>query len=198
METMTQVHGPGGCLAADDADDTGLVRAMAAGDRASLAALYRRHSQVLLTQLVLLTGDQMLGEELLQDTMLAAWRSAGSFRGESKVRTWLIAIARRKARDRQRRQRFAVVDDTHLAQSAAPEPGPEQLVISRAEARAVADAITDLPPAQREVIGLVFGAGLTMAEAADVLEVPLNTVKSRLHTARAALTQMITKKGYVR
>ena len=185
-------------MAADDADDAGLVRAMAAGDLASLAALYRRHSQVLLTQLVLLTGDQMLAEELLQDTMLAAWRSAGSFRGGSKVRTWLIAIARRKARDKQRRQRFTVVDDADIEKSVAPDLGPEQLVISRAEARAVADVITDLPLAQREVIGLVFGAGLTMAEAADVLEVPLNTVKSRLHTARATLTQMLAKKGYVR
>jgi RNA polymerase sigma-70 factor (ECF subfamily) len=179
-------------------DDASLVRAMARGDRTALATLYQRHSQVVLAQLVLLTGDSMLGEELLQDTMLAAWKGAASFRGESKVRTWLIAIARRQARDRSRRQRLAVIDDSWLGQPVAPEPGPEQFAIDRAEARAVADAITDLSPALREVIGLVFGAGLTMAEAADVLSLPLNTVKSRLHAARAALTSTLNERGYVR
>ena len=185
-------------MAADDADDGELVRAVAAGDRAALATLYQRHSQVLLAQLALLTGDRTLSEELVQDTMLAAWRGAAAFRGDSKVRTWLIAIARRQARDRMRRPRLTSVDDALLAQSPAAEPGPEQLVLGRAEARAVADAITDLGPSHREVLGLVFGAGLTMTEAADVLEVPLNTVKSRLHAARAALTQLLTEKGYVR
>jgi RNA polymerase sigma-70 factor, ECF subfamily len=195
METMTHARGAGGYVAADDAE---LVRAMAAGDRAALATLYQRHGQVLLAQLVLLTGDRMLSEELLQDTMLAAWRGAATFRGESKVRTWLIAIARRQARDRMRGRRFSVVDDTHLTQSPAIEPGPEQLVLGRAEARAVADAITNLGPSHREVLGLVFGAGLTMAEAAGVLEVPLGTVKSRLYAARAALANLLTERGYVR
>ena len=198
METITQAHDAGGYVAAGDADDAGLVRAVATGDRAALATLYQRHSQVLLAQLTFLTGDRMLSEELLQDTMLAAWRGAAAFRGESKVRTWLIAIARRQARDRMRRHRLASVDDTLLAQAPAAEPGPEQLVLGRAEARAVADAITDLGPAHREILGLVFGAGLTMAEAADLLDVPLNTVKSRLHAARTALTQLLTEKGYVR
>jgi RNA polymerase sigma-70 factor (ECF subfamily) len=198
METISQAQRAGGYVAADDADDGELVRAVAAGDRAALATLYQRHSQVLLAQLALLTGDRMLSEELLQDTMLAAWRGAAAFRGESKVRTWLISIARRQARDRMRRPRLASVDDALLAQSPAAEPGPEQHVLGRAEARAVADAITSLGPAHREVLGLVFGAGLTMTEAAGVLEVPLNTVKSRLHAARAALTQLLTEKGYVR
>jgi RNA polymerase sigma-70 factor (ECF subfamily) len=198
METISQAQRTGGSVAADDADDGELVRAVAAGDRAALATLYQRHSQVLLAQLALLTGDRMLSEELLQDTMLAAWRGASAFRGESKVRTWLISIARRQARDRMRRPRLASVDDALLAQSPAAEPGPEQHVLGRAEARAVADAITNLGPAHREVLGLVFGAGLTMTEAAGVLEVPLNTVKSRLHAARAALTQLLTEKGYVR
>jgi RNA polymerase sigma-70 factor, ECF subfamily len=198
METITQAQGAGGYVAADNADDAELVRAVAAGDRTALAALYQRHGQVLLAQLALLTGDRMLSEELLQDTMLAAWQRANSFRGESKVRTWLIAIARRQARDRMRRRRLASVDDTQLTQSPAAEPGPEQLVLGRAEARAVADAIADLGPAHREVLGLVFGTGLTMAEAAGILELPLSTVKTRLYAARAALTHMLTERGYVR
>jgi RNA polymerase sigma-70 factor, ECF subfamily len=200
METIFRTYRAGDNVAGDpdDADDAELVRAMAAGDRAALATLYHRHSQVLLAQLVLVVGDQTLSEELLQDTMLAAWRGAASFRGDAKVRTWLIAIARRQARDRMRRHRLPSVDDTLLAQAPACEPGPEQHALGRAEAAAVAGAIRTLSRPHREVIGLVFGAGLTMAEAAQVLEIPLGTVKSRLSAARTALTQALTEKGYVR
>lgn len=185
-------------MAGDDAEDPELVRAVAAGDRVALATLYRRHSQVLLAHLVLVTGDQTLGEELLQDTMLAVWRGAASYRGEAKVRTWLISIARRQARDRQRKRGLRSVDDAVLANEPAQEPGPEQHALGRAEAAAVAAAIQHLSRPYREVIGLVFGAGLTMAETAEVLQIPLGTVKSRLSAARAALTQSLTERGYAR
>jgi RNA polymerase sigma-70 factor (ECF subfamily) len=200
METIFRTYSAGDDVAGnpDDADDAELVRAVAAGDRAALATLYRRHSQVLLAQLMLEVGEQTLSEELLQDTMLAVWRGAASFRGDAKVRTWLIAIARRQARDRLRRHRLRSVDDTLLTESPAAEPGPEQHALGRAEAAAVASAIRALSRPHRELIGLVFGAGLTMAEAAQVLEIPLGTVKSRLSAARAALTQALTEKGYVR
>jgi RNA polymerase sigma-70 factor, ECF subfamily len=183
---------------ADAATDPEIVRAVAAGDRDALAALYRRHGQVVLAQLTLMLGDRPLCEEILQDTMVAAWRGAASYRGEGSVRSWLIAIARRQARDRLRRRRLRSVDDAALAASPSPEPGPEQLALERAEAEVVAAAIRQLGRGHREVLGLVFGAGLTLADTAGVLEIPLGTVKSRLSAARAALAQSLTEKGYVR
>lgn len=179
-------------------DDADLLRGVRSGDRAALVALYHRHARVVLAQIDLFAGDHGLSEEILQDTMLAVWRSAGSFRGESSVRSWIIAIARRQARDRLRRLRLRVVDDRLLADRAAPDPGPEDVALERATATAVANATRELRLAHREVLGLVFGAGLSLAETADVLEIPLGTVKSRLAGARAALARALSEKGYGR
>jgi RNA polymerase sigma-70 factor, ECF subfamily len=198
MDTELRERQAGDDVGPDDAGDAALVRAVAAGDRGALAALYQRHGQVVLAHLTLVSGDRTLSEEVLQDTMLALWRGAAAYRGDSSVRSWLIAIARRQARDRQRRHRLRPVDDSLLARTPAAEPGPEQLALGRAEAAAVAGCVRELGQSHREVLGLVFGAGLTLAQVADVLEIPVGTVKSRLSAARAALTQAMSEKGYVR
>jgi RNA polymerase sigma-70 factor (ECF subfamily) len=80
----------------------------------------------------------------------------------------------------------------------APEAGPEEAAIERAEAAVIADAVGQLGRLHREVLGLVFGAGLTLAETAAVLEVPVGTVKSRVSAARAALARGLARKGYIR
>jgi RNA polymerase sigma-70 factor (ECF subfamily) len=184
---------------ADEADDAALLRRVADGDRDALGTLYRRHAHVVLAQIRLAVGEPGLSEEILQDTMLAVWRGAGSFRGVSQVRSWIIAIALRQARDRLRRRRVAVVaDESVLSGRAAADPGPEAQVLERAELAVVAQAIRSLSPGHREVLGLVFGADLTLADAAEVLGVPVGTVKSRLAAARAALARAMGGKGVVR
>jgi len=181
---------------ADEADDAALLRRVADGDRDALGVLYRRHAHVVLAQIRLAVGEPGLSEEILQDTMLAVWRGASSFRGVSQVRSWIIAIALRQARDRRRRRRVAVVaDESVLSGQAAADPGPEAQVLERAELAVVAQAIRSLSPVHREVLGLVFGADLTLADAAAVLGVPVGTVKSRLAAARAALARAMGGKG---
>lgn len=180
-------------------DDGVLVRRVASGDRDALAALYERHGRVVLAQITLAVGDRALGEEILQDTMLAVWRGAASFRGESAVLSWIIAIARRRTRDWLRHHPVRAPGDVaDLSGRPAPEAGPEESVLARAEATAIADAVRQLGRPHREVLGLVFGAGLTLAETAAVLAVPVGTVKSRLSAARAALARVLSERGYVR
>lgn len=87
----------------DVADDAALLQRVAGGDRDALGTLYRRHAHVVLAQIRLAVGEPGLSEEILQDTMLAVWQGAGSFRGGSQVRSWIIAIALRQARDRRPR-----------------------------------------------------------------------------------------------
>jgi RNA polymerase sigma-70 factor, ECF subfamily len=183
----------------NDQDDVWLIRRIANGDRDALAVLYQRHGGVVLAQVTLAVGDSALSEEILQDTMLAVWRGAASFRGESAVRSWIIAIARRQARDRLRHRPVRTMADVaDLSGLPAPEAGPEEAAIGRAEAEVIADAAGQLGRLHREVLGLVFGADLTLAETAAVLEVPVGTVKSRLSAARAALTRALAEKGYTR
>jgi RNA polymerase sigma-70 factor (ECF subfamily) len=88
-----------------------------------------------------------------------------------------------------------VADEHALSGQAAADPGPEAQVLERAELAVVGEAIRSLSPGHREVLGLVFGADLTLAGAAEVLGVPVGTVKSRLAAARAALARAMGGKG---
>lgn len=183
----------------NDQDDVWLIRRVASGDRDALTVLYQRHGGVVLAQVTLAVGEPALSEEILQDTMLAVWRGAASFRGESAVRSWIISIARRQARDRLRHRPVrAMANVADLSGLPALEAGPEEAAIERAEAEVIADAMGQLGRLHREVLGLVFGADLTLAETAAVLEIPVGTVKSRLSAARAALTRALAEKGYTR
>jgi RNA polymerase sigma-70 factor, ECF subfamily len=176
-------------------DDAWLLRRIGQGDENAMAAFYRKHGRVVLAQVLLVVGDRVLAEEIVQDTMLAVWRGAGSFRGESSVRSWVIAIARRQTRDRLRGRRLRVVDDAFLADEPSSGPGPEVMALDRAELAEVMGAIRELASPQREVLGLVFGSGLSLPEVAGVLEIPVGTVKSRLTAARTALSRILTEKG---
>ena len=190
------VGGPTFTASADPAgDDAELLRRIGRGDEDAMAAFYREHGRVVLAQVLLVTGERVLAEEIVQDTMLAVWRGAGSFRGESSARSWVIAIARRQTRDRLRRRRLRVVDDAFLADQPGSGPGPEMTALDRAELAEVRVAIRDLAPSHREVLGLAFGSGLSLPEVAGVLEIPVGTVKSRLATARAALSRILNEKG---
>jgi RNA polymerase sigma-70 factor, ECF subfamily len=176
-------------------DDGSLLSRIGQGDEDAMAAFYREHGRVVFAQVLLVTAERVLAEEIVQDTMLAVWRGAGSFRGESSVRSWVIAIARRQTRDRLRSRRFQVVDDAYLADQPSSGPGPEAMALDRAELAEVRGAIRQLAPAHREVLGLAFGSGLSLPEVADVLEIPVGTVKSRLTAARAALNRLLDQEG---
>jgi len=178
--------------------DLELLRRIGQGDESAMAEFYREHGHVVLAHVLLVTGERVLAEEITQDTMLAVWRGAGSFRGESSPRSWVIGIARRQTRDRLRSRRLRVVDDAFLADQPGSGPGPEATALDRAELAEVTAAIRELAAPHREVLGLAFGAGLRLAEVASVLEVPIGTVKSRLFAARAALNRILSEKGQSR
>src|ERR1700678_8670 len=121
-------------------DEVQLLRRIGRGDESAMAAFYREHGRVVFGQVLLVVGERVLAEEIVQDTMLAVWRGAGSFRAESSVRSWVIAIARRQTRDRLRGRRLRVVDDTFLAGQQSSGPGPEATALDRAELAEVMDA----------------------------------------------------------
>ncbi len=198
--TCTASHdaaGDGTALDADDAalDDIAVLGRIGRGDEDAMSAFYREHGRVVLAQVLLVTGERALAEEILQDTMLAVWQGAGSFRGESSARSWVIAIARRQTRDRLRGRRQRMADSAFLADQPSPGPGPEVTALDRAELAEVRVAIGELVPPHREVLGLVFGSGLSLPEVAGVLEIPVGTVKSRLTAARTALGRVLEEKG---
>jgi RNA polymerase sigma-70 factor, ECF subfamily len=200
---VNEAHRDGGAAAlaasrGPACDGSELLRRIGQGDEDAMASFYREHGRAVFAQVLLVAGERVLTEEIVQDTMLAVWRGAGSFRGDSSVRSWVIGIARRRTRDRLRGHRLRIVDDALLADQPGPGPGPEVMALDRAELAEVRAAIRQLAPAQREVLGLAFGCGLSLPEVAGVLEAPVGTVKSRLAAARTALNRALDEKGHNR
>lgn len=175
----------------DDTDRPLLAR-IAARDQRALEELYARHGHALLAYAEGLLADRCRAEEALQDTLLAVWRQAATFEGRSTVRTWLFGICRRQALARLRGRQAAHVPVEEVGGD-LPEaaPGPEAVALARADVRAVAAAVAALSPTHREVLDLAFGAGLAHREIAEVLGVPVGTVKSRLFAARAQLARAL-------
>lgn len=163
-----------------------LIRAMAQGDKRAVSELYTRHGSYLLSYLIgQLGGDRQLAEEVLQDVMLAAWNGAGGFRAESKVKTWLVAIARLKALNVRRKH---TLTNTLLHDNIRSDETGQIKKVERADEReAVRRALKQLPADQRETLELIFFHELTGPEAAEVLGVSPGTVKSRIHRAKQAL-----------
>ena len=165
----------------------GLLRAVAAGDQAALAQLVTDWSPRLRGFLLGVCGDRDVVEEVLAETFVAVWRSAGSFRGDSAGLTWLFAVAHRRLLARLRRHRLDVVelaDDDAVVDTA---PGPEALALSTLGVDRIRTAVAGLSEPHRHVLALVFGQHLTPAQAADVLGIPVGTVHSRMFNARRAL-----------
>ena len=173
--------------------DFALVQAMALGEVAALNELYTRHGANILNYLTSILHDRQLAEEVLQDVMLAAWSHAAGFRGESKVRTWLLTIARHRAINAQRR---AAPELTPLDESTyAGDTTPLDKVERRTQQQLLRAAIQQLPPFHQEILILIFYQQLSGPEVAEVLGITVGTVKSRLHRAKEMLKRVLLTMG---
>jgi RNA polymerase sigma factor (sigma-70 family) len=175
--------------AAPAPDGGPLVRRLAAGDGGALQEVWRLHGRAIAAYVRHFTADPALRDEVLQETLIAAWRGAARFGGRSSLRTWLCGIARRQALAALRRR--GQVDGGDIDALPSPAPGPEALAEADARRAEIAAALRRLSPRHREVLILTFVEGLSYAEMARVLEVPAGTVKSRLFHARRALRALL-------
>ncbi len=164
-------------------EEQALMRLMARQDRQAMSELYGRFSRPLFAYLVRLIGDPALAEELLQETMLLAWQKAATFRGDSRLSTWLFGIARNLARNAQRRSRLSTVS---LEDETSPV-GSEDVASSAGRRLDLTQALARLSPEHREAVQLVLVHGFTYDEAAEIIGCPVGTIKSRLFYARRQL-----------
>lgn len=168
------------------------MAAVAGGDQDALRGLYERHSGGMLRLLRRLTSNAGVAEEILQETWLAVWQSAGSFRVESSARGWLYGVARRQAHNRLRRAVVVEVDLDEAADVPDQAPGVEDRVLAGAERETLAAAITELPEHLREVLVLVLAEDLSYQEVSTTLGIPVGTVKSRMSHARRKLSARLS------
>jgi RNA polymerase sigma-70 factor (ECF subfamily) len=169
-------------------DDAVLVAGFAAGDEHAVRAVYERYAGPILTVAMGTLGKRELAEEVVQHTLLKAWRAAGTFDTTRPLSPWLYAIARRVAVDIHRRERRAAVPTEIEDDDVAVLP----LSFERTwEAWEVRQAVATLPAEEREVVRLAHLVGLSHREVAEHLEVPLGTVKSRSARAHRRLAALL-------
>jgi RNA polymerase sigma-70 factor (ECF subfamily) len=164
-------------------DDEALVTAVRNGSELAFNRLVDRHQEAVRTFLRRLLGHEADADDMAQETFLAAWTHARSFRGQASVRSWLCGIAWRKAKGAQRswaqqRSRDATYHEGRPENAGAP-PMEDRLAVRR--------ALQALPLEQRAAVTLCLVCGFSHSEAADILGAPLGTVKSHVLRGRERL-----------
>lgn len=174
-----------------------VVQTASAGEKDQFAALYDEHCHTVYNHCFRRIGSWSLAEDLTAATFLTAWRRRKHLPADPDgVLPWLLAVANNVLRNSRRGQRrYAVA----LARLPRPEPAadPAEQVAARVDAErrmaALLPALDQLPTREREVIELCSGSGLTHEQAAQALQIPVGTVKSRLarglHRLREQLPQ---------
>lgn len=175
--------------------DEDLLARHVAGDPDAFGEIVRRHRDRLWTVACRTLSDPEEAADAVQDALVSAYRAAPSFRGQAAVTTWLYRITVNACLDRARKAK---------SRPAAPMPEPERLesVLEPHESaeepatreelrRELRQALAELPPDQRAALVLVDMEGYPVAEAAEILQTPVGTVKSRCARGRARLLPLV-------
>lgn len=176
--------------------DAALVAAVADGDVGALRELYVRHGAWLHARLIRRCNDPEVVVEVVQDTFVALWKDARRFRHDGEVGAWLWGIAFRRMVSRLRSRRDVVLIPDWDVSPTVPQqvmPSAEDQVLLGVEYGDLAAGLRRLSPEFRSVVQAVVLDGLTTKEAGRLLGVRENTVKTRLHRAKAQLRWSLTE-----
>ena len=189
-------------------DEDLLLEYRSVGDRRAFDELVHRYERELYNYLRRYLGDAEMAEDAFQGTFLQVHLKCERFEPGRRVRPWLYTVATNQAIDaqrRDRRHRMVSLDRRCVGKGedgsagslvellAGEHASPAQQLESAEQAREVRRAVEQLPESLREVLLLVYYQGLKYREAADVLSIPVGTVKSRLHAAIRRLNQALTR-----
>src|ERR1700693_1196581 len=175
--------------------DAELHRAALAGSGEAMTALYRRHGGLVYRFTLRMSRDGAMAEEITQEVFLALLTQIDRFDdARGKLSTWLCGIARRQLWKYLKRSDAAALlyfDEASAAELQCPSDGPAEILLRREAVAAVRAGMDELPPALREVVILCALEEMSYGQAALVLAVPVGTVRSRLHRAKARLAGLL-------
>jgi RNA polymerase sigma-70 factor, ECF subfamily len=166
-----------------------LLRRTVARDRAAFQELYLIYHRRLARFLSRMTRHYEVAEEIINDTMWVVWQRAGDFRGTSRVSTWIMGIAYRRALNTFRRANLQLHADEPISEEDSSDAG--EAVEATERAQLVAKALARLPLEQRLVLEFTYYLGHSCAEIAEIMGCPVNTVKTRMFHARGKLRLML-------
>lgn len=174
-----------------------LIERSRRGDRAAFDQLVRRYERTIFNVAYRLTNSHDDAADIAQEAFVRAWNNLKSFRGDAAFSTWLHRIVTNAFLDDRKRKRarptrsldeaLDLEENSVVRQFEDPSPGPAALAEGDERRRVLQRAIQTLPEAQRVMVVLYHAQGLAYEEIADITQLPLGTVKSRLNRARLAL-----------
>ncbi|WP_266171757.1 RNA polymerase sigma factor [Dyella subtropica] len=170
-------------------DEVALLGRVAAEEMEAFEVLYLTYRPRLLRFIQGMLRQRPLVDEVLDDTMMVVWRKAHTYNHSSKVSTWIFAIAYRQALKALTRPESAPVLDPPESASLAPEPELE--CQQRELHRQIALALEALSPEHRAVIELTYYLGYSCREIAEIMDCPVDTVKTRMFYARRKLRALL-------
>jgi RNA polymerase sigma-70 factor (ECF subfamily) len=164
-----------------------------AADEALIRALFEEHGRALLAYASRLTGDRAAAEDVVQETLLRAWRHPESLlNGKGSVRGWLLTVARNIVTDRARAR---AARPTEVAESPYSQPVERDHADAVVDSMVVLAAMDRLSEDHREVLVEIYFHGRSVSEAAQALGIPPGTVKSRSYYALRALRETFGSRG---
>lgn len=175
-------------MQAPSPSDEDLLRAAAAGDQSAFTALVRRHEDRVFNIAIRITGDRADALDATQDTFVAVFRQAGSFRAEAAFTTWLYRVAVNACRDLLRKRRRFPEPTEEVPERARPGLGTEEVVGLRMD---LARALARLPEEYREAVLMHDLGAVPYEEIAAATGVALGTVKSRISRGRRRLAELL-------
>ncbi len=179
-----------GAPVAQPDDEAQLMGRIRAHDLRAFETLYRRYHPRLTRFITNLIRRPQLVEEVLNDTMLVVWNKPDSYNGSSRLSTWIFAIAYRKALKALSRY-DEPLDDALAERRASVEPGPDQQLDRRQMQAALLDAMRQLSPDHRAVVDLTYFHEIGYREIAEIMDCPVDTVKTRMFYARRHLKRVL-------
>jgi RNA polymerase sigma-70 factor (ECF subfamily) len=178
--------------------DEGLIQRVAGGDRLAMKVLFARHHVRVYRFVLRLVRNEALAEDVISEVFLDVWRQAGKFEKRSAVSTWLMAIARFKALSALRRRVDRELDEETAEAVEDRADDPEVVLQKKDKSEALRECLNSLSVEQREIIDLVYYHEMSVEDAAQVVGIPENTVKTRMFYARKKLGELLKAAGVER
>ena len=177
------------------ADDAALMRRIGERDQAALAALFGRHQTRVFRFVLRLVRSEAVAEELTNEVFMEIWRNGHRFEGRSTLTSWILGIAHNKAISSLRKRREQGLDEGVAEQIADDADDPEVDLQKQDKGALLRACISQLSTDHREIIDLVYYQEMSVSEAATILQIPENTVKTRMFYARKKLSEHLLAAG---
>ncbi len=175
--------------------DAALIERIAKGDRDAMLVLFTGHQVRVFRFILRFIGDRTVAEDLTSEVFLDVWRQASQFEGRSTVSTWMLAMARYKALALRRRRTEDQLDEEVIDAIEDDSDNPEQAAEKKDRSEILRRCLGKLSADHREIVDLVYYHEKSVEEAAQILSIPENTVKTRLFHARKRLSVLAGEAG---